>query len=144
MRTSADERAPPAGPAGNLDWVDKLVGACSTILGMLPPALTGFGVHWASLYNPQIYEHLEFFLIIPAAVALYASWSIMVNPASMGSIFIAFIVIAFIVLIVYLGFPTNFVVYSINVHSLNWLLSYCAAAMFIALLFGFVLTLRRY
>ena len=89
------------------------------VLGVLPPALTGFGYHWASLYNPPIYEHLELFLIIPAIVAIYSSWTIMINPASMHWIFFTAITLAVIVLGVYLGFPAKYSIGPIGIHSVN-------------------------
>jgi hypothetical protein len=113
------------------------------VLGILPPAVTGFGYHWASIYNPPIYEHLEPFLIIPAIVAIFASWSVMLNPASMRTVFKITLPLAILVLFVYLAFPENYAVGSIKIHSINWILSYCVVAMAIALLFGFLLALKR-
>ena len=135
---------PSAKPAGNLDLWDKVFGFCSAILGIIPPALTGFGVHGPSLYNPPIYEHLEPFLIIPGMVALYASWSIMTSNRSVHVIFAIALVLALVVLFVYLDFPEQKTVFSINIHAPNWILSYCVLAMAIALLFGFLLALKRY
>jgi hypothetical protein len=72
-----------------MDWLDKLISACSTLIGMLPPALTGFGLFPLSpLYQPIIYEHKEPFLIIPAIVAIFASWSIIFKPWAMIPVFI--------------------------------------------------------
>jgi hypothetical protein len=67
-------------PAGkDADGLDKVLAVCSAILGSLPPALTGFGAHFASLYNPPIYEHLEPFLLIPLLVAIFASWLVLTH-----------------------------------------------------------------
>lgn len=130
--------------AGSLDLFDKGVAICSAILGVVPPSLTGFGYHWASLYNPPIYEHLEFFLIIPVSVALYTSWSVLIDRSSMRPVFWTFLVLSIITLLVYLVFPEPHVIMSkIDIHSLNWILSYCVVAMAIALLAGFLIALKK-
>lgn len=132
-------------PAGNdADGWDKGLAVCSAILGLLPPALTGFGAHFASLYNPPIYEHLEPFLIIPAIVAIFASWLVLTNrQTSMPVIFGLALFLALVVPFVYLGVPGSSTVGSINVHALNWILSYCVVALAIALLFGFFISLKH-
>lgn len=134
----------PLSPRGSLDVWDKVGGTCSAVAGIAPPALTGFGYHWVSLYNPPIYEHLEPFLLIPIIVALFSSWSVMTSPVwSMRIIFVASLLLAIVVLLVYLKFPEQYTVSSISIHALNWILSYCVLAMAIALLFGFLLALKR-
>lgn len=130
--------------SGNLDLWDKAITGCSAVVGMAPPSLTGFGYHWASLYNPPIYEHLEYFLIIPIAVALFTSWSVLIDQRSMRPVFWTFLVLSIVVLFVYLFFPEPYIIMSkIDIHSLNWILSYCAAAMMVALLAGFLLALKK-
>jgi hypothetical protein len=132
-----------ASPRSSADAWSKVMAACSMILGILPPALTGFGYHFASLYNPTIYEHIEWALIIPGIVAIFASWSVLTNrQIFMPVIAGVLLLLAVVVLIVYLGFPLNSKIGSINIHALNWVLFYCVVAMAIALLFGFLLTLR--
>jgi dipeptide/tripeptide permease len=134
----------PATTGNDADAWDKVLAVCSAILGLLPPALTGFGAHFASLYNPPIYEHLEPFLIIPGLVAIFASWLVLTNrQKSMPIIFGLAFFLALVVLFVYLGVPGSSTVGSINVHALNWILSYCVVALGVALLFGFFITLKH-
>jgi hypothetical protein len=133
-------------PAGNdADGWDKVLAVCSAIFGLLPPALTGFGAHLLpSLYNPPIYEHLEPFLIIPGMVAIFASYLVLTNrQKSMPVVFGLALFLALVVLFVYRGVPASSTVGSINVHALNWILSYCVVALAIALLFGFFITLKH-
>lgn len=134
----------PSGNSRTSDIWDKVIATCSAVVGMAPPSLTGFGYHWASLYNPPIYEHLEFFLIIPIAVALFTSWSVLIDRGSMRPVFWTFLVLSLLTLFVYLEFPVPYVVMSkIDIHSINWILSYCDAAMVVALLAGFLLSVKR-
>jgi hypothetical protein len=134
----------PATTGNVADAGDKVLAVCSAILGLVPPALTGFGAHFASLYNPPVYEHLEWFLIIPGIVAIFASWSVLTNrQKSMPVLFVLALIFALIMLFVYLGVPGSSTVWSINVHGLNWILSYCVVALAIALLFGFFITLKH-
>jgi hypothetical protein len=132
-----------ASPGSGADALSKVMAACSMILGILPPALTGFGFHFASLYNPPIYEHQEWFLTIPGITAIIASWFVLTNrQTSMPVIAGVSLVLAVIVFVVYNTLPANCTIGPINIHVINWILSYCVVALAIALLFGFFLTLR--
>jgi hypothetical protein len=137
------EHAPQPKAQGNLDVWDKVIGVCVGVGGILPPALTGFGRHWASLYNPPIYENLEPFLIIPVIVALFCSWSIVSYPKlAMPLIFAAALPAAFLSLFLY-KLPDKSELWSVNVHVLNWILFYCVVAMGIAMLGGLMIALKR-
>ena len=130
--------------SGNLDVWDKVIALCSALIGVAPPGLTAFGFHPLSLYNPPIYEHLEFFLIFPIAVAAYTSWSVMKNPGSMRPIFWTCIFLGLVTLFVYLAFPEPYLlIRNIDIHALNWILSYCFAAMAVALFAGFLIALKK-
>jgi hypothetical protein len=137
------EQAPQPTSRGNLDVWDRVIGVCSAVGGILPPALTGFGQHWASLYNPPIYENLEPFLIIPAIVALFCSWLVVTyQRLAMPLIFVTALPVAFLVLFLY-KLPDKSAVWSINAHALNWILFYCVVAMAISLLGGLIVALKK-
>jgi hypothetical protein len=122
-----------------MDWLDKLISACSMLIGMLPPALTGFGWYPLSpLYQPRFYEHQEPFVIIPVMVAMFASWSIIHKSWAMIPIFIISICLAALVYYLYVSLDD-----ASPFNAVNWILSYCVFALAIAMFGGLVIALKK-
>jgi hypothetical protein len=103
------------------------------IAGQAPSAITAIGVYPISLYHPGIYHGLEPFLLIPLMIAVIATWAVLQWRLSMAGIFVLFIVLAVFVLYVYQTYPP-----SNSIHQINWILSYCAVALFMAAFSRFV------
>jgi hypothetical protein len=119
--------------------IDIAIRLASTIVGALPPALTGFDLYRISpLYQPFIYHGKEYFLIAPVAVALFASWSVLRYSHSMIVIFILFLLLIAGVYYLYEAFPDDH-----WIHPINWVLSFCAFALLVALCAGFLITISQ-
>jgi hypothetical protein len=117
------------GPRASIETVITVVTA---LLGMLPPALTATGVYPLSLYQPVVYNHKEYFLVIPVIVALVAAWSILHYPRSKTVVAVlsgTAVVLALLVWYLFEAYPATH-----PVHPFNWVLSYCVVAIVLALL----------
>ena len=81
------------------------------------------------MYQPSIYKGKEFFLIAPMMVAVVAAWATLRYRWAMWGIFIAF---GILVVVVYWIYTTASV--GDQLHSINWILSYCVFALFVVAL----------
>jgi hypothetical protein len=109
------------------------------LIGMLPPALTGFGLYPLSpLYQPAIYEHKEPFLIIPGMVAVFASWCIILKPWSMIPIFVISLALSALVYYFYVTLDD-----ASPINPVNWILSYCVFALAVAMFGGLLIALKK-
>jgi hypothetical protein len=108
-------------------FFEKGTAAASALLGQIPWLVTVVG--GPSLYQPSIYKGKEFFLIAPMMVAVVAAWATLRYRWAMWAIFIAF---GILVVVVYWIYTTASV--GDQLHSINWILSYCVFALFVVAL----------
>lgn len=103
--------------------------AISTLLGQLPWLTTVTGTYSISLYQPSIYHGKEPFLLVPLMVSVIATWSVLQWRNAMWIILAIFFVIVGFVYWIHTSFgPLS------PIHQINWILSYCAFALFVAAL----------
>jgi len=126
MSTSTGSPTPTSPAAG---IVEKVVGVVSALLGQAPWITTITGTYPISLYQPSIYHGKELFLLVPMMTAVISTWAVMLWRWVMWVIFCVFIILAILIYWMY----SSFSVLS-PVHPINWVLSYCAFALFVAAL----------
>jgi len=113
-------------PVSTLNKIEKLIAVASAVVGQAPWVSTIFG-YPLSLYGPSIYHGKEFFLLIPLTVGVFATWSVILWRGAMWIVGILFLAIAAAVYWIFETLPA-----SSPYHSINWIASYCAFALFVA------------
>lgn len=114
------------GGVGNLD---KFLGVGSAVLGQAPWIATVSGIYSFSLYQPAIYRGKELFLLIPLMVGLFSTWCVVRWHQAMWVVLVLFIMLCIFVYWAYETYPPLSAI-----HPINWVLSYCAFALFVAVL----------
>jgi hypothetical protein len=113
------------------DAITKWLALASTVLGQLPWITTLTDAYSLSLYQPSIYQGKEPFLLLPLTVGLFATWTVLRWRNAMWVILVIFLLLMGFVYWVYDSFgPLS------PIHPINWILSYCAFALFVAMLAG--------
>jgi hypothetical protein len=108
---------------------ERWVSLASTVLGQVPWFTTVTGLYSCSLYQPSIYHGKEPFLLVPFMVGLVASWASVRWPNAIWVIVTVFFLMSAFIYWVYDSFgPLS------PIHPINWILSYCAFALFVATL----------
>jgi hypothetical protein len=116
------------GKSPALTGVQLATGIASALLGQAPWITTVTGYYPLSLYqNPSIYRGYEPFLLAPMMVAVFATWAVILWRSAMWVLFAVFVVLFAFIYWAYVSFPP-----SSSIHPINWILSYCAFALFIA------------
>jgi hypothetical protein len=114
--------------------LEQVFGAISIIFGQAPWASTVSGVYALSIYQPSIYRGIEPFLLVPLMVGVVSTWAVLRWPNAMWYVFASFIILSGFVYWAYQTFPP-----SSEIHPVNWILSYCAFALFSAALFRLII-----
>jgi hypothetical protein len=109
--------------------LDKVAAAISAVTAQVPWITTVSGWYSISLYQPSIYRGKELFLIAPLMVAVMAVWSLLNFRNAIWGVFVAFCITFAFVYWVYTSFPPEN-----PIHAINWVLSYCLFALFVAAL----------
>lgn len=99
----------------------------SIFVSQIPAAITITDVYRLSLYQPSIYYGKEPFLLFPFMCALFSIWLVMRDHRAMYFVFLLFCILAIAVYWIYDSAPL-----SSPLHPINWILSYCAFALVIA------------
>jgi hypothetical protein len=114
--------------------LEKIIAVITAIAGQLPWVVTITGAYPLSLYQPSIYRGKELFLIVPAMIAIAATWAVLTYPRrAMWIIFVIFLFVVALVYWMYQGLPTTS-----PFHFVNWILFYCAFALLFAALTRFI------
>jgi hypothetical protein len=115
--------------AVDAEAVEKWLALISTALGQVPWVTTVTGVYSLSLYQPSIYQGKELFLLVPLMVGLFATWTVLRWPNAMWVVLAIFFALTGFVYWVYDTYGALS-----PIHPINWILSYCAFALFVAAL----------
>lgn len=113
-----------------LDAIERTSVVVGALLSQAPWVTTLTGAYPLSLYNPSIYHDKKLFVLVPLAVAAASSWwAIWGGRRVMAVLFAAFLGASGLVYWIYETFPPDH-----WMHPINWILSYVAFALFVAIL----------
>jgi hypothetical protein len=126
--TSSSSSGPPSGPLP--PQIEKRVaGFVSFVVSQIPFGyilVTGYVPF--QFYQPLIYDGYQWFLLIPAVVALAAIYWVERSSAAFLWVFVFFLLLGIVVLVLYRYFPPHS-----EVHFWNWILWNCLIALTLAL-----------
>ncbi|HWN52573.1 MAG TPA: hypothetical protein VNO18_22595 [Xanthobacteraceae bacterium] len=129
MTKAKDPAAPGKNHVDASKGIEKALAVASALIGQAPWITTITGVYPLSLYQPSIYHGIELFLLVPVMVGVFFTWTVVRWQNSMWWVFGIFLLLSGFVYWAHETLPP------VNpFHPINWILSYCAFALFVAAL----------
>lgn len=136
MSSSSPSGTPP-GPSAAQIFEKICAAGVAFVASQVPLSSIVTGHDPFTFYQPYIYDGYEWFLLIPAVVALAAMYWVVTSPRAFLPVFVVFLLLGGVVLALYRSFPPHS-----SVHLWNWILWNCLIALGLAIALRVYLLLR--
>jgi hypothetical protein len=115
--------------SGPLTAIQKGLALAAAVIGQAPWITTVTGMYPISIYQPAIYLDIKPFLLIPLALGVFSTWIAVIYKRSIWCLVGIFLALSAFVYWIFVTFPPLS-----TIHPINWIFSYVAFALFVAIL----------